>query len=1070
MLNVTAALFANFFSWLSRNSSGNLGFCFVLLLSLLTGCRPQIYGVEDAGKKILPDNSASVRTGGVSQVTPATALKWEATSPISDASVLVSWQPSTQLDAQNQTIQFFSDALCSASVTTETSVATLATTTYEFNNNDASGTFYFHIKTYDSKNNVGVSDCSAGMTFDFLTASFIAAAGSKKVSTLQLMIDPISLDADKMYVTQEPGCVSGGTWIPTAISPVTLAHANAANTIYVKFKNTSLNKFSKCISKTIEHDNVAPVTVLFSSFSPSSGALTLTPTIKGQVDGTASVLRFFRDDQCVQGVGSGLAEDFTGSGIPLSLPEYDRTYAIHARAYDAAGNESACQSMATFVVGDPGGDTGRNVWLKTMELPIPRERVNHSTIWTGSEVILWGGSTDAAEGSEETVLNSGAIFNPSTQKWREISLEGAPSSRHFHTAVWTGSKMIVYGGKNKLAESLNSGGIYDPSTDTWTSISSAGVLDPRHLHSAVWTGTKMIVWGGQDALKSASSNAYADGATFDPETGVWTAISAIDAPQARYAHSAIWTGTKMIIWGGDNTFENSANGGAMYSPETDSWVAMSVSANIKSRAYHTAVWTGARMLVYGGENTLSSVKSLDLKSGSFDPEANVWTALRSPPTTFENRKYHSAVWTGSRMMVCGGKKDDATIFSDCISYSPTTNTWISRLTPSVNLVYPRYRHSAVWTGSRLFIWGGTGVYVFHSDGALYNPNLSGSSAWTKISHGSTSPSARDASSAVWTGSKMIVWGGAYGYRPESTNTGYVYDPTTSKWSVISSVNAPSARWNHSAVWTGSKMIVWGGENPGPTWNGGIYDFSTDQWSSMSTAGAPTQRYSPTVFWTGSKLILWGGQNGAEQGVNSGGVYDPSTDQWSTINTVGGPGARTRYASVWTGTELIVWGGAGVSNSGFAYNPDTDSWRAISSVGAPSARSELSAVWTGTEMIFWGGLKDGGMTNSGGAYNPTTDSWRTIAVAPTGFELRRFHQSVWTGSKMFIWGGRSELGQTFGTSASYDPLVDSWTVHTQANAPVDKIPFSFRYQTIWTGDRVLLWGNGPNCASGAEFKF
>ena len=43
---------------------------------------------------------------------------------------------------------------------------------------------------------------------------------------------------------------------------------------------------------------------------------------------------------------------------------------------------------------------------------------------------------------------------------------------------------------------------------------------------------------------------------------------------------------------------------------------------------------------------------------------------------------------------------------------------------------------------------------------------------------------------------------------------------------MSTVNAPSARWNHKALWTGSEMIVWGG---------------TDQTNYLRTGG----RYNPS---------------------------------------------------------------------------------------------------------------------------------------------------------------------------------------------------------------------------------
>jgi N-acetylneuraminic acid mutarotase len=54
---------------------------------------------------------------------------------------------------------------------------------------------------------------------------------------------------------------------------------------------------------------------------------------------------------------------------------------------------------------------------------------------------------------------------------------------------------------------------------------------------------------------------------------------------------------------------------------------------------------------------------------------------------------------------------------------------------------------------------------------------------------------------------MIVWGGFPGY----LNTGGRYNPSTNSWTITSTINAPAGRENHTAVWTGNEMIVWGGE-------------------------------------------------------------------------------------------------------------------------------------------------------------------------------------------------------------------------------------------------------------------
>ena len=56
---------------------------------------------------------------------------------------------------------------------------------------------------------------------------------------------------------------------------------------------------------------------------------------------------------------------------------------------------------------------------------------------------------------------------------------------------------------------------------------------------------------------------------------------------------------------------------------------------------------------------------------------------------------------------------------------------------------------------------------------------------------------------------MIVWGGFNG--GTSLNTGARYNPSTDSWTGTSTTNAPTGRDNHTAVWTGSEMIVWGGQ-------------------------------------------------------------------------------------------------------------------------------------------------------------------------------------------------------------------------------------------------------------------
>jgi hypothetical protein len=126
----------------------------------------------------------------------------------------------------------------------------------------------------------------------------------------------------------------------------------------------------------------------------------------------------------------------------------------------------------------------------------------------------------------------------------------------------------------------------------------------------------------------------------------------------------------------------------------------------------------------------------------------------------------------------------------------------------------------------------------------------------------------------------------------------------------------------------------------------------DTWTATSTTNAPSARESHTAVWTGSEMIVWGGAYGGSY-LNDGGRYNPTANNWSTVAANGAPAARQQHPAIWTGNEMIIWGGSS-RNDGGCYNPAVDRWTAVTQGGAPGQRSGHTAVWTGKEMIIWGG--------------------------------------------------------------------------------------------------------------------
>jgi hypothetical protein len=341
----------------------------------------------------------------------------------------------------------------------------------------------------------------------------------------------------------------------------------------------------------------------------------------------------------------------------------------------------------------------------------------------------------------------------------------------------------------------------------------------------------------------------------------------------------------------------------------------------------------------------------------------------------------------------------------------------------------RYEHTAIWTGSEMIIWGGenedSGVPMPLGDGARYNP---ASNTWSAVSS-SGAPAARYGHTAIWTGSEMIIWGG--NGNSGVLGDGALYNPVTDTWRAMSSSGAPAVRYGYTAVWTGSEMIIWDGKSGLPDYDylgdGARYNPVTDTWRAMSSSGAPAARYGHTVIWTGSEMIVWGGWNGYDNYLSDGARYHPASDTWSAMSSIGAPSALYVYTTIWTGSEMIIWGmngNGGTQGDGARYHPASDTWSPIASSSAPTVRNGHTAIWTGSEMIVWGGKSDSGVLGDGARYHPASDTWSGMASndAPAS---RFWHTAIWTGSEMIIWGGLNGSFDYLGEGARYNPVTNIW---------------------------------------------
>jgi hypothetical protein len=339
--------------------------------------------------------------------------------------------------------------------------------------------------------------------------------------------------------------------------------------------------------------------------------------------------------------------------------------------------------------------------------------------------------------------------------WRALSATGAPQARALHTAVWTGARMIVWGGQIGVGAVTLTGGLYDPATDTWQPTSTSGAPSARHSHTAVWTGSRMIVWGG-----FGESDYAEDGGSYDPATDTWKTISADGAPNGRTDHRVVWTGDEMVLWGGLRVVAPLGDGGR-YRPADDAWAPVAKTAAPSARLAHAMAWTGRHVVVFGGTNT-------------FD-------------------------W-----------------LDDGAYYDPAEDKWGPK-TPSAGAPSIRESMTGLWIDPYVVVWGGWNGGTFWADGALLDPDIVPNGGWKPMG-GNGAPSVRAKHVSAWTGSELFVWGGCNNCFADAVGgllgDGGLWRPASGyaggSWRYVAGVATLDARIEHALAWTGSELVVWGG--------------------------------------------------------------------------------------------------------------------------------------------------------------------------------------------------------------------------------------------------------------------
>jgi hypothetical protein len=185
----------------------------------------------------------------------------------------------------------------------------------------------------------------------------------------------------------------------------------------------------------------------------------------------------------------------------------------------------------------------------TVGKPVPGEhRGSPAVVWTGDEVVVWGGGItrsdpDEPESQRGLSVRDGYAYNPATNRWRTVP--AAPIGASGSIGVWTGEQVLVWGGtstRNQGAEhyAQTQGASWDPRTGDWTLIPAAPTKNiPWYDLTGAWTGRELVVVTGNGTQAG-------QGAAFDPATWTWRAVP-LPWDVRACALISVWTDRSLVV-------------------------------------------------------------------------------------------------------------------------------------------------------------------------------------------------------------------------------------------------------------------------------------------------------------------------------------------------------------------------------------------------------------------------------------------------------------------------------------------------------------------------------------------
>jgi hypothetical protein len=220
-------------------------------------------------------------------------------------------------------------------------------------------------------------------------------------------------------------------------------------------------------------------------------------------------------------------------------------------------------------------------------------------VWTGDEVIVFGGVTELGRGQNV----GAAAYNPTTNEWRRLSNAPIPLERSAEAAYGAGSIYVWPSTVEPLQPQTPIEYIIED--DRWELLPAPPAEYAPRSPSIVWTGTELLAWGvGQ----VTDGDAAGLGLSYDPGQKAWTPLPPAPLEPFNWnegtvsSQAMVWTGTQVIIWTGliGTAWDSSTSTVASFDPANSTWTLLSPAPVRTSGLYNIPlIWADGTLVVFG---------------------------------------------------------------------------------------------------------------------------------------------------------------------------------------------------------------------------------------------------------------------------------------------------------------------------------------------------------------------------------------------------------------------------------------------------------------------------------------